>query len=411
MASIERSRRAILSRPLFGRRVSLLALFTGLTLAHALLSACATTPTELKAIETLPPLQLDDETVEPAQALQQIDTPPLLEVDDEMREFVERYTEGIPRGRQRLLALHRAVRGSATLGVEYDPAAEGSAIEVFHRGSANCLSYATLFVALAREAGLQADYQWLRMRPAWTKRGERVMVRLHVNVLVKAGRHDKFMVDIDPVPTREIAGTRLISDLDAQALYHSNIAMEALAAQDLTSAWMQSVKALELSPGMSHLWVNLGAVYRHVGQHRVAERSYLHALQLDPYNDSAMNNLVILYAMEGREEERAFWDAKVSRYRDANPYYHAWLGDRAADEADWQQALAYYEKALELLPQDSRLLFAMGNAHYALDRPMEATGYIRRAIDHATLRTDIDNYQLRLRAIERGDGSDRAERS
>ena len=42
-----------------------------------------------------------------------------------------------------------------------------------------------------------------------------------------------------------------------------------------------------------------------------------------------MNNLAVLFELEGRPEEQAYWERQLARYRDANPYYHAWLGDEA----------------------------------------------------------------------------------
>ena len=327
-------------------------------------------------------------------------TPDLLATDQDMRDFVQLYSGAVRNNRQRLMMLHRAVKGAGTLNLQYDPSADGTAREVFRRGSANCLSYANLFVALAREAGLDAGYQWLEVRPQWTRMGERVMVRLHVNVVVKLGDGGQYMVDIDPLPSRDIAGTQQISDRDAQALYHNNIAMEALADDHLEQAWLHTVRALQLSPRGSHLWVNLGAIYRLAGQHREAESSYLYALQLDPWDRSAMNNLVVLYGIEGRQEDLDYWEVRVGRYRDANPYYHAWLGDQAAQRDDWRGAVQHYEQALHLLPDDSRLLYAAGMIHYQMDELAAASSYIKRAIKTATLRSDIETYQLQLDTVQ-----------
>ena len=370
------------------------------TLAAALL-ACSTLPDSSRPVSELAPLQLEGHSVTVAEVAARAPTPDLLALDQDMRDFVALYTGGVRNRRQRLTMLHRAVTGAATLDLQYDPVAEGTAQEVFHRGSANCLSYASLFVALAREAGLDAGYQWLEVRPQWTRLGERIMVRLHVNVMVKVSSREHYMVDIDPLPSRDIAGSQAISDSEAQALYHSNIAMEALAAEQLELAWLNGVRALQLSPQTAHLWVNLGAIYRFAGQHREAESSYLYALQLDPWDRSAMNNLVVLYSIEGRAQDRDYWAVQVARYRDDNPYYHAWLGDQAAELQDWQAALQYYEEALALLPDDSRLLYAAGISHYQLDELAAASTYIKRAIITATLRSDIENYQLQLEAVQR----------
>ena len=364
------------------------------------LLACSGNPTGSHAVGDLAPLQLEGRSVTVAEVAVRAPTPDLLALDPVMRDFVQRYTSGVHSSRQRLMMLHRAVIGAGALNLQYDPLAEGSAREVFHRASANCLSYANMFIALAREAGLDASYQWLEVRPQWTLLGERVMVRRHVNVLVDLGRGGQYMVDIDPMPTRDIAGTRQISDADAQALHHSNIAMEALASEELELAWLQAVRALQLSPKTSHLWVNLGAIYRLAGQHREAESSYLHALQLAPRDRSAMNNLVVLYGIEDRHEERAFWEERVAQYRDTNPYYHAWLGDQAADSGDWQRALQHYQSARSLLPQDNRLLYATGQIHYRMQDLAGASHYLRRAIKAATLRSDIERYQRQLDEVE-----------
>ena len=209
------------------------------------------------------------------------------------------------------------------------------------------------------------------------------------------------MADIDPLQSREIAGTRLISDDDAKALYHSNIAMDALSDQEVAEAWLHAVRALQLSPAMSHLWVNLGAIYRSAGQHEDAESIYLKALQLDPGERSAMNNLVVLYDMQGREDERDYWADRVQRHRERNPFYHAWKGDKAGEQEDWPAALEHYERALSLRPDDARLLYSVGILHFKLEDFEAADRYISEAIDKATLVNDKETYRIQLRAVRR----------
>lgn len=365
-----------------------------------LLGACAQQPSMGPAVASLPPLQFEGEVVSVADA-GSVQEPDLLAIDDEMRNFVEHYVGTGAQPRTRLLNLHGAVKGSGMLGMRYDPYADGSASEVFHLGAANCLSYAHLFVALAREAGLDARYQWVEVRPEWTLLGERVALRLHVNVVVRLPGGEQYMVDIDPLPSQDVADSRTISDADALALYHNNLAMEALAAGDLAEAWRREVRALQLSPDMGHLWVNLGAVYRTAGQYSAAERSYFVALQLDERDRSAMNNLMVLYEREGRDSEQAYWEERVVRYRETNPYYHAWLGDEASENGAWDEALEHYQRALQLRADDSRLLYAVGIIQYQRGDFVAATDYIGRAIDTASLRGEVEDYRLKLEAIRR----------
>lgn len=366
-----------------------------------LLGACSTGLSHREALAQITPLHYADGIITVSDVDAIASTPDLLGLDDDMRKFVETYTGHLSRGRMRLVQLHQSIKSNAILNIEYEPDAEGGAREVFHRGSANCLSYANLFVAMAREAGLNANYQWVRVRPQWTRIGERVAVRLHVNVVVKLRSGVEYVVDIEPLTASERTKTRVLSDVDAFALYHNNIAMEALGRSELDLAWAHNVRALQLSPAMSLLWVNLGAIYRLAGQHREAERSYFYALQLNPKDHSAMNNLMVLYQLEGREADSEYWSDQVAQYRLSNPYYHAWLGDKAGETDDWSKALMHYTDALRLGPGETRLEYEMGVIHYRLGDLDEAFRYITMAIESAIRRSDLEEYRLQLETVKR----------
>ncbi|MDH3992831.1 MAG: hypothetical protein OEV47_07950, partial [Gammaproteobacteria bacterium] len=178
-------RSMLVRRP--GRLATRWRLFALALVLIGALSACAGTPSTLdpQVIDQLAPLQLAAGELAASEAAAGVATPDLLAMDDSMRDFVARYTGGTGNSRQRMMALHRAITGAGILNIQYDPFADGSAREVFYRGTANCLSYANLFIALAREAGLDAHYQWLEVRPRWSRVGERISVGLHVNVVVK----------------------------------------------------------------------------------------------------------------------------------------------------------------------------------------------------------------------------------
>ena len=209
----------------------------------------------------------------------------------------------------------------------------------------------------------------------------------------------RYMVDIDPLPSSAISGSRELTDAQGEALYYNNIAMAALAKDDTETAWLHEVRALQLSPADAHLWANLGAIYRSSGQHREAEQSYLQALELDFTEYSAMTNLAVLYGLEGREEERNYWLDRVEIHRRSNPYYHAWLGDEVAAAGDWVAALAHYEQAVALAPGDSNLLFSRGVIYYQLNDYEAAGRDMEEAINLATLHSDIAYYQLQLEAV------------
>ena len=347
----------------------------------------------------IPPLTVDDRvyTVEEAVAAPR---PDVLAVDDAMRGFVERHTGNHYGARNKLQALHRAVTTSEGLDVRYDAFADGDALETFERGTANCLSYAHLFIALARETGLDARYQWMEVRPEWHRIGERVAVRLHVNVQVKTP-HDgiEYMIDIDPLRRSEVAGTRLMSDEEGLALHYNNLAMMALSEDRPGEAWLEVVRGIRVAPSLSQLWVNLGAIYRYQGQIEDAEEAYLRALDINGGDRSAINNLVVLYEQEGRWEEQALWLDRLKRYRDRNPYYHASLGDLAMQEEDWETAYKHYRKARRMQPEDGFLIYSLGLAEHRRGNLKSAERLLAQAVDRASFPREREHYQLSLRSI------------
>ena len=70
-----------------------------LAMCFSLCAACAHRPDFTNDISSLAPLQLADKVVQVVDVTNAIDTPALLQVDEDMRNFVQRYMEGVPRGR------------------------------------------------------------------------------------------------------------------------------------------------------------------------------------------------------------------------------------------------------------------------------------------------------------------------
>jgi len=363
-----------------------------------LLGGCATAVDERRLADRIAPLHLEGRSVQVAEAL---GGPPLelLEITEEMQAFVKETTEGYHNERARLLALHDAVKDENGLDMRYDPFADGTAREVFERQTANCLSYAHMFVALAREANLNASYQWMEVRPEWQRIGERIAVRLHVNVQIKTRDGDQYMVDIDPLRRSEVAGARLMSDEEGVALAHNNVAMMALSEDRPEDAWRSVVRGLAVAPGLSQLWVNLGAIYRYTGQLDDAERAYTEALEANPTDRSAMNNLVVLYEQMERHSEADRWLARLRRYRDRNPYYHESLGEESLVAGDLDAAYEHYREAWRLQPEDGRLAYSLGLVQRKRGNLKAAERLLRVAVEKATFTGERQRYAMTLRRI------------
>ncbi len=368
-------------------------------LVVVLLSACAHQGPGALPVADIPPIVIDDGQLAPQTALATTDTPPLLELDAEMRAFVDRYVKG--NQRQRLQTLHRSLRSSAFVGIDYDPSADGTAAEVYHSGVANCLSYAHLFVAMARYAGLDARYLSVSLRPEWSRRGDQVALRKHVNVVVQLRNGEEYVVDIDPVPRERVASARVLRDKEAFALYHGNRAMQALFLQDRAGAYAEAVRALSLGGRIDYLWVNLGAIFRGAGQDEAAEAMYRRALALNPDSSTAMNNLAILYESRGQLEESRRWEERVRKHRKSNPFYHYYLGELAEAEGDSERALSHYLDAIDLQSTEAEFYFRVARLYRSMQRPLESRSYAEQAVLHSRLAGERKQYQLFLEQLTR----------
>ena len=87
--------------------------------------------------------------------------------------------------RQKMLSVDRSVGARGMFSLEYAEVTR-TASGTFHDRQGNCLSFTMLFVALARAAGLPANYQSVEVPPTWANDGQ-VVIANHVNTVVRTG--------------------------------------------------------------------------------------------------------------------------------------------------------------------------------------------------------------------------------
>ncbi len=349
-------------------------------------------------LSSAPALEWNGGYIPPQEAAATAPTPELLDMDAEMREFVDRYVRP-GSARQRLQMLHTAIRSSAMLGIDYDPRADGTAREAFHRGTANCLTYAHLFITLARYANLDARYLSLTLRPEWSRHGEVVALRQHVNVIVNLPSGSRYMVDIDPISRETVATASVLSDREAFALHHGNLSMAALYVDELDDAYAHATRALQLSGGTDYLWVNLGAIHRRSGNHPAAISSYMTALELNDDSRSAMNNLAVVYYSDEEYEKASYWEERVADHRQRNPYYHVWLGEQAETEGDIPSALDHYHRAIELKDSDGEFYYRLALLYQSLQQHTQSLKYAELAVANSRLVGERDRYEALLATL------------
>ena len=365
----------------------------------ALLPACASAPfrrapmgigpEDLLAARplglTVPAAGLDDEEA-------------LLAPSPAIRAFVEQQVSRRADRTRRLWQLTTALIQGLGSRLKYDETTR-TAAATFEARRGNCLSFANMFVALARQAGLPASFQEVDGPPDWSLRGESFVLNRHVNVLVDLGRAGEQVVDFNVDDFRTTYERRLIGDARARAHYYNNVAVERLQAGDAASALGNLRKALANDSGFSPAWTTLGMLYRRGGHPGHAEAAYHQALKADGADAVAMSNLSWLYEQQGDRERAAWYRARVAAHRDKNPYYHYQLARRAFHAADYDTAIGHLKRAIRAKRNDDEFYSLLSQSYMKKGDARAARRYLAFAEEVATTDALRRRYASKMEAL------------
>ncbi len=165
-------------------------------------------------------------------ATDDIRDPRMFELDDDMRAFVAEHVDGTRAAGQRMRRLLSGMIETGLMSLNYDDVSTKTARETFHDRVGNCISFTSLFVALAREADLDVAFQTVEVPPIWYADSDLVIRNNHVNAVVKQNFESRVIVDFNVTELKGNYETHEVSDDYALSLYYNNIAMAALRAGD-----------------------------------------------------------------------------------------------------------------------------------------------------------------------------------
>ncbi len=292
-----------------------------------------------------------------------IDRVNLLQVSPEMRVFARNYGSSERSGESRAFSIVRAALDPYVLDFDYDPRRTLPAVEAFHAGAGNCLSFSSMIVALARDAGLQAWFQEVEIPPVWSAVNETMLFNKHVNAVVQDSKQ-QFTVDVSRRKTSPVERVRRLRDSEAEALYYNNLGVDALMEGDLPVAYAYFRMGLETEPSLADMWSNLGVVLRRNGQTEDALLAYRTSLLLEPQQSVALNNLYTIYTEEGDLEAAAELESRVERNRQKNPYYLHYLAEIATEEARYSDAIKLLERAIVIEGNEYRFYLALARSQF-----------------------------------------------
>ena len=305
-------------------------------------------------------------------------------LDQEMKTYVAHQIGDARLQATRLDRLVSGLRRDGYFRDAVDPQTTLTAMEAFPSKGGNCLSYTNLFVALAREAGLDAVYQVVDVSPSWDADAGFLIQYAHINVLlsglqIEHAYKEVVTVDFNVIQAKSRHRRQVVSDDYATSLYYANHAVQLIRQGRLQEAFGWLRRAIELAPYNADLWVNLGALYASMNDAASAIEAYDVAMQIDSGHPAALSGLARSHGVLGDVVL-----ASSLRNSERNPAMKRAFSDFAQAQAafadgDYRQSLEFIDRALHLRSRDGRMHNLKGQVEQALGNKAAA----RRSFDRA----------------------------
>lgn len=303
----------------------------------------------------------------------------VLALTPEMREFLKEHVDRNGPDGLKLRQLVSAIMDPRTFGVAYDNTTR-TASETFRARRGNCLSFSNLFVAMARDVGLNVQYQEVDVPPAWTLDNDTYVLNEHVDVFVNLGAAGTRVVDFNSGDFKSTYEMRTISDARALAHFYNNIGVERMLAGNTASALACFRKAVTEGDGrFPPAWTNLGTLYMRNGHSVHAEAAYLQALNESDSDLVAMSNLARLYERLGDRERADAYRKRVIHFRWLNPYYRYELARRAYAAHHYDEAIGHLKYAIRERPKEDRFCYLLGLSYLGKGNALAGRRWLAQA--------------------------------
>lgn len=322
----------------------------------------------------------------------------ILQLTPAMISYLDRGVDRNSSENNRIRQLTDAILDSNEFELAYDELTR-TAEETFEDRRGNCLSFTNLYIAMARNLGLDANYQEVDTPPYWSLTGEFLLLSKHVNVYIRT-HHDKdSVVDFNFYNLSTKVEPNIISDQRAQALFYSNIGVERMLSGDTPGAFANLVASLQRDSTFSPAWVNLGILYRREGFPEYAEAAYFAALDNEPQNLVAMSNLTSLYAEVGDMDLAEEYRQKVIKHRMQNPYFRYFLAKDAFENGDYEKAIKHLKYAIRKREEEAKFYSLLGLSYLMSGDREEAQLWMAKAESAASSQQERQVYSQKLRLL------------
>ncbi|HEY0962485.1 MAG TPA: tetratricopeptide repeat protein [Pseudomonadales bacterium] len=287
-----------------------------------------------------------------------------------------------------------------------------TAASVLRNNAGNCLSLAILTTALAELAGVEIRYQLMDDQPVYEYQGSVVIRGWHISALVanaewkvaKGSLASLAMspgIRIDYFP--ELRG-RFLANLDRNgylALYYDNIASDAIARGDYDTAYWNLQESLRHVPDHGASLNMLAVVNRRKGNEAIAESIYRYGIEHADDKLSLLKNYHTLLVVKGRHAEAAAIQQQLDQTEDSSPLHWLQLARASEANADWEGAIAYYRRVVQLAPYMHEVHLALARAYHASGELHHAESALIEAVTLANRVSTRNLYKAKLMSLRK----------
>ncbi|UMR31239.1 hypothetical protein MJ904_03045 [Massilia sp. MB5] len=304
-------------------------------------------------------------------------------------------------------ALFDALYRRDQLKIEYDSATTRTAAQTFEARSGNCISLVIMTAALAREMGLQVQFQSVYVDESWSRSGSLYISSGHVNIVL--GRNKMFQTGydasaylvIDFLPPADIRSldARPIDEKTVLAMFMNNRAAESLVEGKLDNAYWWARGAILQDPDFYSAYNTLGVIYKQHGDLAMAERTMRYMAQLTPSSTVPLYNLARILDSMGRDAEAKTVREQLARMEPNPPFHYFNLGLKAMEEGQYFKARALFAREVERQPGYHEFHFWLALAAYKLGDLRLADKHLKLALENSTTRRDHELYAGKLERL------------
>ena len=369
-----------------------------------MLAACATPPAPA------PPPQLFDDAAFAAPA-SPVRADQVFLVSAAMSAYVHGEVARQARSKGPRRALFDALYAKGQLKLDYDAALTRNAAETFAARSGNCISLVIMTAALAKEMGLEVQFQSVQIDENWSRSGQLYVASGHVNIILGRKKAETSAFDttaqmrIDFLPPQEVEGyaSHAVEENTIVAMYMNNRAAETLAQDRIDDAYWWARAAIVQDPGFASAYNTLGVILRRHGDLARAQRAFAYAHERAPDSAPILSNLAQALDGLGRVAESRALLQQLARIEPVAPFHFFNLGQAAMRNGDYAAASRLFAKEIERDPYYHEFHFWLAQAYYRMGQLALAERQLGLAMDNSATRQEHNLYAAkldRLRAYE-----------